>query len=96
MATALVSVQIIPHTNSGDDYDSYVDKAIGVIKESGIKYQVHPLETTMEGELSELLSIVEQMNKKMTESGIDSVVSEVKILHRPEGVSMDSMTDKYR
>ncbi|RNF41252.1 thiamine-binding protein [Planococcus salinus] len=96
MAKTLLSVQIIPHTDGGADYDSYVDKAIEVIKQSGVNYQVHPLETTMEGELSELLSIVEQMNEKLIESGIESVVSQVKILHRPGGTSMDSMTEKYQ
>lgn len=96
MANALVSVQIIPHTNSGDDYGLYVDKAIGVIKESGVHYEVHPLETTMEGELTELLSIVEKMNEKMIESGIDSVVTQVKILYKPDGTSMKSMTEKYQ
>ena len=30
----------------------YVDEAIKIIVESGIKYEVHPLETTMEGDLT--------------------------------------------
>ena len=33
---------------------------IAVIDASGVKYEVHPLETTMEGELSTLLQIIEK------------------------------------
>lgn len=96
MANALVSIQIIPKTNNGESVIPYVDEAISVINASGVKYQVNPLETTMEGELSELLSIVEKMNKKMIELGCPGVLSQVKISFNPNGVSMDQLTEKYR
>lgn len=96
MANALLSVQIIPKTKNGEDTIPYVDQAIAVIDESGVKYQVGPLETTMEGELSELFSIVEKMNEKMIAAGIESVISEVKVFYNPEGASMDALTEKYR
>ena len=56
MANSLVSVQIIPKTK-GEDVIPYVDAAIKIIDESGVKYEVHPLETTMEGELSEMMKL---------------------------------------
>ncbi|BDH60426.1 hypothetical protein MTP04_05560 [Lysinibacillus sp. PLM2] len=96
MANALVSIQIIPKTNNGESVIPYVDEAIGVIDASGVKYQVNPLETTMEGELSQLLSIIEKMNEKMIELGCPGVLSQVKISYNPEGVSMDKLTEKYR
>lgn len=96
MANALVSIQIIPKTKNGEDVIPYVDQAIAVIEESGVKYQVNPLETTMEGDLPELLAIVEKMNDKMIEGGIDSVISQIKIFYKPEGASMDGLTEKYR
>lgn len=96
MANALVSIQIIPKTKDGEDTIPYVDEAISVIEASGVKYEVHPLETTMEGDLSELLGIVEKMNEKMTEKGCPSVISQVKIFYKPDGASMDELTEKYR
>lgn len=74
----------------------YVDAAIAVIEESGVKYQVNPLETTMEGDLTKLLAIVEKMNQKMTEMGSTNVISQVKILYQPSGASMNKLTEKYR
>ncbi|AUJ23217.1 hypothetical protein CAI16_07725 [Virgibacillus dokdonensis] len=96
MANALVSVQIIPKTKNGEDVIPYVDEAIAIIDASGVPYHVSPLETTMEGELSNLLEIVEKMNQRMEELGCPSVISQVKIFFQPSGASMDTLTEKYR
>ncbi|MBO8177712.1 thiamine-binding protein [Aeribacillus pallidus] len=96
MAEALVSVQILPKTKQGEDVIPYVDAAIDVIAQSGVKYEVHPLETTMEGELDELLHIISLMNKRMMELGSTNVISQVKILYQPSGITMAELTEKYR
>ncbi|GGG15546.1 thiamine-binding protein [Paenibacillus aceti] len=96
MANALVSVQIIPKTPNGEDSIPYVDRAIEVIQASGVKYQVNPLETTMEGELDQLLDIIKKMNEALIEFGSRNVISQVKIYYNPEGASMDKLTEKYR
>ncbi|MBP3038416.1 thiamine-binding protein [Bacillaceae bacterium Marseille-Q3522] len=96
MAQALVSVQIIPKTKHGEDVIPYVDEAIRVIAESGVTYQVNALETTMEGELTQLLSVIEKMNERMIEIGSKNVISQVKILYQPSGITMNDLTHKYR
>lgn len=96
MSNALVSIQIIPKTKNGEDVIPYVDAAIEIIEQSGVKYEVHPLETTMEGDLSKLFAVIEKMNEKMVELGCDSIISQVKVFYRPTGASMDTLTEKYR
>lgn len=96
MANALLSIQILPKTPNGEDVIPYVDRAIEVIAASGVKYEVHPLETTMEGELPELLSVVQRMNEEMIRLGSNNVISQVKIYYNPQGASMDRLTEKYR
>jgi uncharacterized protein (TIGR00106 family) len=96
MANALLSIQIIPKTKNNEDVIPYVDRAIQVIQESGVKYQVSSLETTMEGDLDQLLGIVKKMNDAMIEFGSPSVLSQIKILFNPQGASMDKLTEKYR
>jgi uncharacterized protein YqgV (UPF0045/DUF77 family) len=93
MASTLMSVQIIP---KAENVIPLVDEAIAIIHESGVKYEVHPLETTMEGELSELLSILEKMNQRMIELGSPNVITQVKILYQPTGITMGTLTEKYR
>lgn len=96
MANALVSIQIIPKTKNGESVIPYVDEAISIIDAAGVRYEVHPLETTMEGELSELLHIIEKMNERMIQLGSSNVISQVKILFQPDGITMDTLTEKYR
>ena len=96
MTNALVSIQIIPKTPNGEDVIPYVDAAIAIIKEAGVPFQVSPLETTMEGNLQDLLGIVQKMNERMIELGSLSIISQVKIFYKPEGASMDKLTEKYR
>ncbi|RDU38020.1 thiamine-binding protein [Neobacillus piezotolerans] len=96
MANALVSIQIIPKTGTIEETIKLVDAAIEVIDQSGVKYEVHPLETTMEGELSQLLGVIEKMNVRMIELGTPNVISQVKILYQPDGITMDRLTEKYR
>ncbi|GAE95010.1 hypothetical protein JCM21714_4213 [Gracilibacillus boraciitolerans JCM 21714] len=96
MANSLVSIQIIPKTPKGEDSIPFVDEAIKVIESSGVKYQVNPLETTMEGELSHLLAIIEKMNQRMHDLDCPSVISQVKIYSRADQqASMHELTAKY-
>lgn len=96
MTNSLISVQIIPKTENVADVIPAVDAAIAVIDASGAKYEVHPLETTMEGDLTTLLAIIEKMNVKMVELGCVNVITQVKILYQPSGITMDTLTEKYR
>lgn len=95
MANTLISIQIIPRTPGGEDVTFYVDRAIEIIKKSGVPFRVSPLETTMEGELSQLLEIIQKMNEEMVQMGCHSILSQVKIYHKPEGITMKELTQKY-
>ncbi|WP_312470670.1 thiamine-binding protein [Neobacillus sp.] len=96
MTNSLISIQIIPKTKNGESVIPYVDEAIRVIQESGVKFEVHPLETTMEGDLQQLLQVITKMNDRMIELGSSNVISQIKVLYQPSGISMDQLTEKYR
>ncbi|MCA1059674.1 thiamine-binding protein [Rossellomorea aquimaris] len=96
MGNALVSIQIIPKTKNGEDVIPYVDEAIAIIEQSGVRYEVHPLETTMEGNLSDLFKVIEQMNERMIEIGSKNVISQIKVLYQPDGIEMNQLTEKYK
>ena len=96
MTNSLISIQIIPKTKNGEDVIPYVDEAIRVIEESGVRYEVHPLETTMEGDFTKLMDVVKKMNDRMIEMGSKNVISQVEILYQPDGISMGQLTEKYR
>ncbi|SFI11177.1 uncharacterized protein, MTH1187 family [Tindallia magadiensis] len=95
MANANIGLQVIPSVSEEYVY-GVVDQVIQLIQDSGVKYEVGPLETTMEGDLDELMEIVKEAQKVCIQSGAGSVISMVKIQYRPEGVSMDEKVEKHR
>jgi len=90
-----VSFQVIPAVPLHDIY-AVVDKAIEVVARSGVKYEVGPMETTMEGELADLLQIVQQAQEACIQAGAGRVMTLVKIDYAPGGVTMEEKTRKYR
>lgn len=90
-----VSFQVIPKVPDEDTY-AVVDKAIEVVQKSGVKYEVGPMETTMEGELDELLEIVKKAQQACVDAGASRVMTMVKIDYVPGGVTMEEKISKYR
>lgn len=95
MPVCNVSLQIIPKVQSERTYE-VVDKVIEYIASCNVKYEVGPMETTMEGELDELLQIVKKAQYICVQEGADRVLSVVKIDFKPEGVTIDEKVAKYR
>jgi uncharacterized protein (TIGR00106 family) len=96
MTNALISIQVIPSVPNEKDVYEYVDAAITVLEEAGVKYEVHPLETTMEGDMDELLIVVQKMNDRLIERGAGHVISQIKVLYKPSGIKAEALTEKYR
>jgi uncharacterized protein (TIGR00106 family) len=92
--TRNVSVQVLPLT---DDALPVVDRAIRVIRESSVRYEVGPLETVLEGEdLDELLEVAKSAHRACFESGVENVVTVIKIADSVHGTTIDGKTRQYR
>ena len=57
-----LGIQIVPKSKSKDTY-ALVDKAIEVIQQSGVKYEVTPFETVMEGPQDTLMEVAKRRKK---------------------------------
>jgi len=95
MASVNVAFQVLPKVADGNTYQ-VVDKAIEVVINSGVRYEVGAMETVMEGELDELLEIVKKAQEACLQAGASEVMTHMKIHYRPEGVTMDEKLAKYR
>ena len=80
MQDTLMSVQIIPRTSNNEEVIPYVDEAIKIIDESGMHYRVGPLETTVQGEMSECLILIQKLNERMVELECPSIITSLKEL----------------
>jgi uncharacterized protein YqgV (UPF0045/DUF77 family) len=90
-----VSFQVIPCIEEDKVY-GVVDKVISYIASCGVKFEVGPMETTMEGKLDDLLEIVKNSQEICVKEGASRVLSVVKIDYKPGGVTIDEKIGKYR
>ncbi|WZL74474.1 MTH1187 family thiamine-binding protein [Clostridiaceae bacterium 35-E11] len=95
MACVNLSLQVLPRVPDEKIYP-VVDEVIKLIQDSGFKYEVGPMETTIEGELDDLLEIVKKAQEICIQEGATRVLSVIKIDYKPEGVTMDEKISKYR
>jgi uncharacterized protein YqgV (UPF0045/DUF77 family) len=95
MKTVNVSIQIIPGVSKDKVYP-VVDKVIALIAASGYKYLVGPMETTIEGDLEGILSLIPQIHQLCESQGADRSLSIIKIDYKKDGVTMDEKIHQYR
>ena len=68
-----LGIQIVPKSKSKDTY-ALVDKAIEVIQQSGVKYEVTPFETVMEGPQDTLMEVARKAQEAVLEAGAEEVL----------------------
>jgi len=91
--TVNVSVQVLPLV---EDVYPVVDKAIEAIAASGVKYEVGPMETVMEGPLDRLLEVAKAAHLACFEAGAGRVVTIIKIGDSTAGTTIEEKVGKYR
>jgi uncharacterized protein (TIGR00106 family) len=91
-----LALQIIPKSNTEDLY-ILVDKAIRVIEHSGLKYEVCPFETVIEGGYEEIFKVVKDAQSACFAAGADELLVNIKMQIRKDGdVSIEEKTGKYK
>jgi uncharacterized protein YqgV (UPF0045/DUF77 family) len=76
-----LAFQVIPRMREGNNFE-LVDKAIEIVKQANIPYQVSAMETTMKGELNHLLDIVKAAQQACIDNGAVEVMTNIKIHYR--------------
>ena len=76
-----LAFQVIPRMRNGNNFE-LVDQAIEVVKNAHVPYQVSAMETTMKGDLNQLLEIVIAAQQKCIDSGALEVITNIKIHNR--------------
>ncbi|MCO4846015.1 MAG: thiamine-binding protein [Sulfurovum sp.] len=73
-----LAFQVIPRVKEGNNFE-VVDKAIEVVKNANVPYQVGAMETTMKGELDHLLEVVKRAQQACYDAGALEVITNIKI-----------------
>lgn len=89
-----LAFQVIPRVRQGNNFE-VVDKAIEVVKASGVPFQVGAMETTMKGELDQLLGIVKAAQQACLDQGAVEVITNIKI-HTTTSDASDTFCTYHR
>lgn len=89
------SVQIIPIVLDKHPYE-WVDEAIEVIQKSGIKYEVGPFATVLEGPYSEVMAVIQSINEYLYSRECQEWITNVQIQVRSKGdITGEEKTAKF-
>ena len=89
-----LSLQVVP-INTENAYP-IIDEAIYTIQKSGIKHEVQPFATLMEGELETLLEVVKQAKDAALSAGAEELILNMQIhLKKDKSVYLGEKTAKF-
>jgi len=90
------SIQIVPIVQDKHPYE-WVDEAIAVIQQSGIKYDVGPFATVLEGTYGEVMKVVHDVNEYLYNKSCNEWISNVQIQIRSGGdITGEEKTEKFK
>lgn len=94
--TINASLQIVPIVLDKHPYE-WVDEAIAIIQQSGIKYEVGPFATVVEGTYEAVLSVINAINEYLNQQGCTEWILNVQIQIRSNGnITGDEKTAKFK
>jgi len=89
------SIQIVPIVLDKHPYQ-WVDEAISIIQKSGIKYEVGPFATVLEGTYDEVMQVIHQVNEFLYQKGCAEWITNVQIQIRSAGnITGSEKTEKF-
>jgi uncharacterized protein YqgV (UPF0045/DUF77 family) len=88
-----VAIEVLPLC---DDPYPVVDRAIAAIAATGIKHEVCPMETVVEGTLDACLAAARAAHDACFEAGVRRALTIVKISDSLDGSTIDDKMQKYR
>ncbi|WP_368503485.1 MTH1187 family thiamine-binding protein [Alkalihalophilus sp. As8PL] len=87
MATVTAGFQVLPN---GKDMktDGVIPKIVEVVQNSGLAYHVGPMETVIEGDIDDVLSVIKTAQQVGIDEGAQEVLTNIKLHYREDGVSI--------
>ena len=92
---AVADIAVIPE-GVDNIYDA-VDRAIEVIKNSGLKYEVDAMSTSIEGSLDDILGLIKTLHNAMFDYGAKGILTNLRVQEsKIYPTSIDEKTGKHR
>ena len=94
-----IAIQVLPEAENDQDLCRMVDEVIAYIAGTGLRYEVGPFETTIEGECyDQLMDIAKECQHVAIRAGALKVSAYIKVVYRPKGeiLTIDQKIGKHQ
>jgi len=89
----LLGISLIPVGTNSASFSSSITGAVKTIEDRGLKYQVTPTETIIEGQLDELLEVAKEIHQNAM-AGSNRIITNITIdERRDKQVNMEEQVD---
>ncbi len=89
------SIQILPVVQDRHPY-LWVDEAIAIIQQAGIKHEVGPFTTVLEGTYEEVMDVINSINEHLRQQGCSEWIMGLKIQIRANAdITGEEKTAKF-
>lgn len=90
------SIQILPVVQDRHAYE-WVDEAIAIIQNAGIKYEVGPFATVVEGTYEEVMKVINAVNEHLFSRHCNEWITSIQLQIRSGGdITGDEKVEKFR
>lgn len=76
--SVIIDFSIFPLDKDGQSVSPYVARALNVIKKSGLSFELGPMGTSIEGEWSEVMAVVDECYREL-EQDCDRIYMNMKV-----------------
>jgi len=94
--TINASIQLLPIMQDRHPYE-WVDEAIAIIQQSGIRHEVGPFATVVEGSYQEVMDVVHRINEHLASRGCAEWITSLQLqLRSGSAITGKEKTEKFQ
>jgi len=88
----IVDVSVVPIGTGSTSVSGFVRQVLGIVRKSGLKYQIGPMGTSLEGDWDTIFRTIRQMHEVCFKLGAGRLLTTIKVDDRRDKIQ--SMQDK--
>lgn len=81
---AVAEISVVPVGTGSPSISTFVARAVGIVKASGLKYELSSMGTNVEGEVGDILDVVGKVHQACFAQGAQRVLTTLKIDDRKD------------
>lgn len=78
------------------DMKPFVDAALDEIRKAGLKCEVGPVGTTVEGDIDQVFDAIKHAHLAVLDKGVDRVITDIRVDEKKDGISIAEEVEGYR